>query len=103
MSAVAQFIMGANTFGFVVAALFFLRFWRGTRDALFFAFSAAFLLLAVNQALVALSGMPREEQSWIYILRLAAFSVLIVAIVIKNIAAKPKRHGTGPTARSPGR
>ena len=84
----AQFLMGANTMGFVAAGLFFLRFWRRTHDRLFLAFSIAFLLLATNQALVALSGIPREEQSWIYLLRLAGFSLLIVAIVAKNLGAR---------------
>jgi hypothetical protein len=84
----AQFLMGANTMAFVAAALFFLRFWRRTHDRLFLAFSVAFLLLAANQALVALSGIPREEQSWIYLLRLAGFSLLIVAIVAKNVGTR---------------
>ena len=84
----AQFLMGANTLGFLAAALFFLRFWRRTRDRLFLAFSVAFFLLAMNQALVALSGIPREEQSWIYLLRLAGFSLLIVAIVAKNMGSR---------------
>ena len=46
---------------------------------------AAFWLLACAQALVALSGIPREEQSWIFLIRLAAFVLLIVAIVRKNV------------------
>jgi hypothetical protein len=80
-----QFASGAITMGHLIAGLFFLRFWARTRDRLFLAFSAAFWLLAVNQALVALSGIPREEQSWIYIIRLAAFTLIIVAIVHKNM------------------
>jgi hypothetical protein len=88
MDALGPFIMGANALGFLVAALFFLRFWRRTRDLLFAAFSVAFFLMATNQALVALSGIPREEQAAIYLLRLAAFSLLIVAIVGKNLRAR---------------
>ena len=41
-----HFLSGAVTFGFFVAALFFLRFWRTTRDELFIAFAVAFALLA---------------------------------------------------------
>lgn len=84
------FLMGADTMGFLIASLFFLRFWKRTRDALFAAFSFAFFLLALNQALVALSGIPREEQSLFYLLRLAAFTLLIVAIVRKNTESKRK-------------
>jgi hypothetical protein len=82
------FIMGANTLGFLLAGLFFLRFWRRTHDFLFAAFSVAFLLLAANQALVALSGIPREDQGWFYLLRLAGFSLLILAIIGKNMRAR---------------
>jgi hypothetical protein len=90
--ALSPFLMGANTLGFLAAAVFFLRFWRRTRDSLFIAFSTAFFLLAANQALVALSGIPREEQSPFYLLRLAAFSLLIIAIVRKNMTSRGPRR-----------
>jgi membrane protein DedA with SNARE-associated domain len=83
-SAVSQFISGLITMGFLVAGLLFLRFWKRTRDLLFGAFAAAFCLLAVNQALVALIDIPREERSWIYLLRVAAFALIIIAVVWKN-------------------
>jgi hypothetical protein len=79
------FLSGVITMGYVIAGLFFLRFWSRTRDSLFIAFACAFWLLAVNQALVALAGVPREEQSWIYLLRLGAFTLIIAAIVRKNL------------------
>jgi hypothetical protein len=71
--------------GFAVCAVFFLRFWRRTHDSLFLVFSIAFLLLALNQALTTLLGLPLEERSWLYLLRLAAFLIIIGAIVRKNI------------------
>ncbi|MBP2231713.1 hypothetical protein J2847_005032 [Azospirillum agricola] len=79
------FITGALAALNVVAGLFFLRFWRRTRDALFLHFALAFWLFALNQALVAVGGVVREEQSWIYLLRLLAFGLIIVAIVRKNL------------------
>jgi hypothetical protein len=72
------------TMGFLVAALLFLRFWTRTRDMLFAAFAAAFVLLAMNQALVVLIDVPREERSWIYLLRIAAFGLIIAAVIWKN-------------------
>jgi hypothetical protein len=51
---------------------------------LFAAFTCAFWLLALNQGLVALAGIPREEHSWIYLIRLLAFAFIIVAIIHKN-------------------
>ncbi len=88
MSTAYHFISGMITMGFLVASLFFLRFWRRTGDWLFIAFGIAFLLFALNQALVVLTGIPREEQSWIYLLRLAGFGLLVVAIVGKNVATR---------------
>jgi len=83
-----DFISGASTMGFFLAALFFLRFWRNTADGLFLAFSVAFALLGLAHAILTLAGMPIEERSWIYLLRLAAFLIIIGAIVRKNIAAR---------------
>lgn len=77
-------ISGLVTMGFLVASLFFARFWRRTGDGLFAAFSAAFLLFALNQALTVLLDLEREELGWIYLLRLAGFLLIILAIVQKN-------------------
>jgi hypothetical protein len=92
MSTTAVFLYGMATMGFIVAGLFFVRFWQRTNDRLFLTFGVAFGLLALNQAVVALSGIPREEQSWVYLLRIAAFGLLIVAIIAKNTGGN--RPGT---------
>lgn len=78
------FVSGLITMGFLVSGLFFIRFWTRTRDPLFAAFAAAFWLLAANQALLALSDLPVEEKSWMYLLRLASFVLIILAIALKN-------------------
>jgi len=87
----AQVISGAIVMGHTIAGAFFLRFWSRTRDGLFLAFAAAFWLLALQQALVALSGGAREEQGWTYVIRLAAFILIIAAIVRKNFGSKSER------------
>ena len=78
------FLSGAVAAGFFVAGLFFLRFWKRTRDGLFVAFAFAFWLLGLTQALLALTDIPVEERSWLYLLRLAAFSLILVSIGLKN-------------------
>lgn len=83
-----DFLSGMVAFGFFVSALFFLRFWRRTSDGLFAAFAGAFLLLGVAQSLLALGGFPVEERSWIYMIRLAAFLLIILAIYRKNRTAR---------------
>ena len=58
-----EFFSGAVTLGFLVAAGFFVRFWRKTADRLFLAFAFAFVLFALNQALVELAhGGDRARQ-----------------------------------------
>ena len=79
-----DFLSGAITLGFLVTGLFFLRFWRRTQDGLFLAFAIAFVLLGAGQAVQALANIPEEERSYIYLIRLAAFTLILVAVVRKN-------------------
>jgi len=82
-----DFLSGAVAFGFVVCALFFLRFWGRSRDFLFLAFALAFALLGTGQALLAIGNVPTEERSYVFLIRLAAFTLIIIAIVRKNRSA----------------
>lgn len=82
---VVTFVAGLTSAGFAIAGVFFLNFWRRTRDSLFAVFACAFWLMSLNQALPVLLGIPREEQSGVYLLRLAAFVLIIAAILRKNV------------------
>ena len=84
METLFDFLSGAITAGFVVAGFFFLRFWKRTHESLFLSFAAAFWLLGLGQALLAFTDIPVEERSWLYLLRLAAFSLILVSIWRKN-------------------
>ncbi len=79
-----DYLSGAITLGFLVAGLFFLRFWRRTGDGLFLAFSIAFGLLGLGQGVQALAYIPEEERSYIFLIRLAAFLLILGAIAYKN-------------------
>lgn len=79
-----DFMAGAVVFGFFVCALFFLRFWRRTGDQLFVAFALAFALLGTGQAILALANIATEERGPVYLIRLLAFALIIVAIMRKN-------------------
>jgi hypothetical protein len=83
-----DFLSGAIALGFIVSALFFLRFWKRTRDGLFLAFATAFALLGMGQAVQALANIPQEERSYIFLLRLVAFTLILIAIVRKNRSAR---------------
>ena len=78
------FLSGAIVMGFFIAALFFLKLSRKTGDSLFAAFAVAFALLGLSQLLLTFTEWPVEERSWLYLLRLAAFLAIIVAIWRKN-------------------
>lgn len=82
------FLSGAIVMGFLVSGLFFLRFWKRTGDRLFVAFALAFCLLGAVQAILALSDIPVEERSPVYLVRLAAFGLIIASIMIKNRRAR---------------
>ena len=82
---VVAFAGGALTLGFLAVGLFFLKFWRRTGDGLFAAFAVAFGLLAANQAIPVLLGIPSEDQGYVYLLRLAAFVLIIAAVLRKNL------------------
>lgn len=79
-----DFLSGVITMGFVVAGLFFLRFWRRTREGLFIAFALAFWLLGLSQALITLTNIPVEERGGLYLLRLAAFLLILGSVWLKN-------------------
>jgi hypothetical protein len=83
-----EFLSGLIAMGFFIAGLFFFKFWRRTADALFAFFALAFCVLALNQTLTAFSRIPLEERTWLYLLRLAAFILILVGIVVKNRQSK---------------
>ncbi|HUS24276.1 MAG TPA: DUF5985 family protein [Candidatus Binatia bacterium] len=91
-----EFLSGAVTMGFVVAAGFFLSFWRKTGDRLFLAFAAAFVLFALNQALAAGLTVMLEPASLVYGLRVLGFILILAAIVDKNITS-----GASPASGAP--
>ena len=79
-----DFLSGAVAFGFLVCMLFFLRYWSRSRDELFLSFALAFGLLGVGQAILALANIPTEERGSLYLFRLVAFLLILVAIYRKN-------------------
>lgn len=80
----SDFIAGVLTMGYIVAGIFFLRFWRDSRDRLFAMFGAAFFILAVHRiGLEFTADAPERTTAW-YFVRLLAFLIIIVAIFDKN-------------------
>jgi uncharacterized membrane protein HdeD (DUF308 family) len=77
-------LMGAVAMASFVATLFFLRFWRQTRDSLFLLFAIAFALDAVTRFVLGVSHPSDETEPLFYLGRLVTFGLIIAAIVLKN-------------------
>jgi hypothetical protein len=80
----SAFVAGGLCVAYLVAALFFLKFWNETRDRLFAIFSIAFGVLATNRALLVSLGQMHEARTWLYLVRLLAFLLILFAILEKN-------------------
>ena len=87
----SEFVHGALTIAYLVIALFFLRFWRRSSDRLFLWFAVAFAILGANRLSVSVRQLPDEVGTSFYWIRLAAYLVILGAIVDKNLRrpAKP--------------
>jgi hypothetical protein len=85
---VANMFSGAIAFGFMVIALFFLKFWRRTGDPLFRAFAIAFFLMGAGRVAEAILRNAHETNPAVYLIRSLGFAIIIFAIARKNLAAK---------------
>lgn len=81
----SDFISGAVMMACLVAGLFFLKFWKTSRDRLFLMFGIAFWILGGNRIAMILTRETNEERHLaLYIVRLVAFALILLAIIDKN-------------------
>lgn len=83
MESVLTFTYGMQTALALVAALFFVRYWKTTGDRLFAFFAAAFVALGGNWAALSLQ-ISQQHATYIYGLRLLAFLILLAGIYDKS-------------------
>lgn len=81
-----QFILGCVVMGCLAAGLFFVRFWRRSGDRFFALFALAFWLLGINWLLLAFTAAD-EVRTALYVVRLVAFIIILIAIWDKNRAS----------------
>lgn len=79
-------VLGGIAIAAIVAGLFFVRFWRATGDRFFLFFAVAFWLEALSRVLIGVTGSLREDAPLFYVIRLAAYVLIFVAILDKNRA-----------------
>lgn len=77
-------ILGAVAMASVVASMFFIRFWRDTRDRFFLFFGIAFGVDAISRTVLALGDLSKEHEPFFYLARLLTFGLIILAIIDKN-------------------
>ncbi len=87
MPMIDGFLLGIIATSSVVAGIFFLKFWKRTRDFLFLAFGIAFIIEGFDRAAVLNTAKPNEGSPWIYLVRLFAALLILVAILRKNYGA----------------
>jgi uncharacterized membrane protein HdeD (DUF308 family) len=81
---IETFLLGVIATTSLIAGVFFLKFWRHTRDVLFLAFAVAFLVEGVNRIALLFATHSNEGSPWIYVVRLVAFLLILAAILKKN-------------------
>jgi uncharacterized membrane protein HdeD (DUF308 family) len=78
------FLLGVIATSSVTAGVFFLKFWKQTRDSLFLAFGLAFVVEGLNRCAILFLAKPNEGSPYIYFVRLLAFLLILGAILHKN-------------------
>ena len=81
-------LLGAIAALSFVAGLVFLRYWRSTGDRFFLFFMLAFWIEAANRVAMALARTWAEDEAVHYLIRLASYLLILVAIWDKN---RPRR------------
>jgi hypothetical protein len=90
---VTDMLTGAIAMASTVIALFFLRFWRNTRDRFFMYFALSFGIEGAHRVYSALTYQDAEDSPLHYLVRLLAYGLIIWAILEKNLPQRDKDGG----------
>jgi hypothetical protein len=82
------FLLGVIVTASLTAGAFFLKFWRRTRDLLFLAFGAAFIIEGLNRTTFLFLTHPDEGRPAIYVVRILSYGLILAAIIWKNRGEK---------------
>jgi hypothetical protein len=78
------FLLGVIATASLVAAAYFFKFWRQTRDLLFLGFACAFLIEGINRTGFLFIANPESGSVALYAVRLLSYLLILVAIAHKN-------------------
>jgi hypothetical protein len=77
-------LLGAIATTCFIASLFFLRFWKETKDRFFLFFASSFFIEGIGRIILGLNRYSSEQEPLIYLIRLFAFVLILFAIIDKN-------------------
>jgi hypothetical protein len=83
-------LTGAIGMASLIAALFFLRFWKTTRDRFFLYFAVSFLIQGVNRFFLVQGVQASDDTPIGYLFRLISYMLIVIAVVEKNRRASRK-------------
>jgi len=83
-----HFMSGLLTAMSATISLFFLKFFRESRDRLFAFFAAGFALLGLYWATPTLFTVHSETQHYWFLIRLGGFLLIIAGVIDKNRARR---------------
>ena len=83
-----QMLSGALAVASLLAALYFLRFWRHTGDRFFLYFALSFALEGLNRIALGMASEASEDHPLFYGVRIVAYGLIVLAIWQKNRARR---------------
>jgi len=83
-------LAGAIAMASLIIALFFLRFWRASRDRFFLYFALSFAIEGLHRVYSALRDGGGEDSPLHYLIRLLAYGLILWAILEKNLPRKKR-------------
>lgn len=78
------FLLGGIAVACAAIGLFFLDYWRSSRDRFFLFFASSFWLEAANRTAMALASTWNEDAPLHYLVRLVSYGLILIAIWDKN-------------------
>jgi len=85
---VTDLVTGMIAMASLIIGLFFLRFWRNTKDRFFLYFALSFGIEGVHRIVTTLTYDEHEESPLHYLVRLLAYGLILWAILEKNLPSR---------------
>lgn len=89
-----DFLAGVTVMASLAVTLFFLRFWRSTRDRFFLMFAMGFFLDGLTRLFVTSFAMGGDASPSLYLVRLVAHGLILWAVIEKNLPSKRIKNDT---------